>query len=178
MEQASKQEQSQQLREQITDASALVLLDYSGMTVAEVTDLRNKFREAGCSYKVYKNSTIRFAVKDTPHEPLTGLLKGMTGLAFNLDDPGAPARIARDVAKEVEALGIKGGIMEGNLLDEAGVKQLADMPGPRELKSMFLRLLNTPATNMVRVLNAVPQSLLFLLNAKQEKDEKGGDAAA
>ena len=178
MEYASKQELSQQLRDQIADASALVLIDYSGMKVSEVTDLRNKFREAGCTYKVYKNSTIRFAVKDTPHEPLSELLKGMTGLAFNVDDPGAPARIARDVAKDVKALGIKGGVMEGNLLDAAGVSQLADMPGPLELKAMFLRLLNTPATNMVRVLNAVPQSFLYLLNAKQEKDETGEDAAA
>ena len=121
MEHASKQELSQQLREQIVDASALVLIDYSGMKVSEVTELRNKFREAGCTYKVYKNSTIRFAVKDTSHEPLSELLKGMTGLAFNLEDPGAPARIARDVAKDVKALDIKGGIMEGNLLDEAGV---------------------------------------------------------
>ncbi len=170
MEQATKREQSAQLRQQLSDVSALVLLDYAGVTVGEATELRNKFREAGCIYRVYKNSVIRFAIEGTPHEGATPLLKGMTGLAFNADDPGAPARVARDFRKEVEALGIKGGIMEGKVLDETGIDKLADMPGPRELKSMFLRLLQTPATNMVRVINAVPQSFLYLLNAKKDKD--------
>ena len=168
--QMSKQEQSSQLREQLSDVSAIVLVDYTGMTVAEATELRNKFREAGCSYRVYKNSIIRFAVADTQHEPVTPLLKGMTGLAFNPEDPGAPARVCLDLAKEIPSVKVKGGAIEGTFLDENGIKRLADMPGPRELKAMFLRLLQTPATNMVRVLNAGPQSFLYLLNAKKDKD--------
>ena len=172
-----KKELSQKLREQLADVNALVLVDYSGMTVSQITELRNKFREVGCTYRVFKNSTIRFAVEETQHAPVKELLKGMTGLAYNAEDPGAPARVVVDFAKEVDALTIKGGVIDGDLLDEKGVTQLASMPGPNELKSMFLRLLQTPATNMVRVLNAVPQSLLFLLNAKKEKDEGGAEAA-
>lgn len=170
MEQAIKREQSAQLRQQLSEVSAFVLLDFAGVTVEQVTELRNKFREAGCNYRVYKNSVIRWAIEGTSHEPVTPLLKGMTGLAYNGEDPGAPARVARDFRKDVDALGIKGGVMEGTVLDESGIDKLADMPGPRELKSMFLRLLQTPATSMVRVLNAAPQSFLYLLNAKKDKD--------
>jgi large subunit ribosomal protein L10 len=177
MEQSVKRELSQELRGQIADVSALVLLDYSGMTVSQITQLRNKFRELGCTYRVFKNSTIRFAIEETSHESIKGLLKGMTGLAYNAEDPGAPARVATDFVKEVKALTIKGGVIDGELLDESGIERLAAMPGPLELKAMFLRLLQTPATQMVRVLNAVPQSLLYVLNAKKDKDEGGAEAA-
>jgi len=166
----TKQEQSSQLREQLSDVAAVVLLDFEGMTVADATTLRTKFREAGCTYRVYKNSIIRHAISETGLEPVTPLLTGMTGLAFNPEDPGAPARVCRDLAKEIPSVKVKGGVIEGTLLDKAGIARLADMPGPLELKSMFLRLLQTPATQMVRVLNAGPQRFLYLLNAKQDKD--------
>ena len=168
--QMSKQEQSSQLREALGDVAAIVLLDFEGMTVADATELRTKFREAGCTYRVYKNTIIHHAISGTGLEPISHLLKGMTGLAYNAEDPGAPARVCRDLAKEIPSVKVKGGVIEGTLLDAAGIARLADMPGPLELKSMLLRLLQTPATNMVRVLNAGPQSFLFLLNAKQEKD--------
>lgn len=168
--QMSKQEESQKLRDKLTGVAAFVLVDFVGMTVAEATEIRNKFREAGCSYNVYKNSTIRFAISETANESATHLLKGMTGLAFSATDPGAPARVIRELAKEIKSLRVKGGVIEGTVLDEQGVERLADMPGPRELKAQFLALLNTPATQMVRVLNAAPQSFLYLLNAKKDKD--------
>ncbi len=168
--QMSKQEESQKLREKLTGVAAFVFIDFAGMTVADATELRNKFRDAGCAYNVYKNSTIRFAITETVNEPAKVLLKGMTGLAFSSTDPGAPARVVRDLGKEMKSLRVKGGVIEGTVLDEQGVERLADMPGPRELKAQFLALLNTPATQLVRVLNAVPQSFLYLLNAKKDKD--------
>lgn len=168
--QMSKQEESQKLREKLTGVAAFVLVDFAGMTVADATELRNKFRDAGCAYSVYKNSTIRFAITETVNEPAKVLLKGMTGLAFSATDPGAPARVVRDLAKDMKSLRVKGGVIEGTVLDEQGVERLADMPGPRELKAQFLALLNTPATQLVRVLNAVPQGFLYLLNAKKDKD--------
>lgn len=171
MDTATKHQLAQDLRAQVEDVSALVLVGYNALTVKEAEDLRTRFREAGCSYKVFKNSTIRYAIQATKHEPLTPFLKGVSAIAFNAEDPGAPARVARDYAKENgEKFTLKGAVMDGTALDASGVNQLANMPGPNELKSMFLRLLQTPATNMVRVLNAVPQSMLFLLNAKKDKD--------
>ncbi|MEM9463554.1 MAG: 50S ribosomal protein L10 [Myxococcota bacterium] len=170
MDSATKQQLSAELRAKIEDVDALVLVGFSGLTVADANALRGKFREAGCTYQVYKNSTVRFATEGTKHEPIKELLKGVCGLAYNGDDPGAPARVARDFAKDHEELTVKGGVIDGSLLDDAGIETLANMPGPRELKAQLLALLNTPATQMVRVLNAPAQSFLYLLNAKQDKD--------
>lgn len=170
MDTATKHELSAKLREEIQGVSALVLVEFAGMTVAAANELRTKFRDAGCHYRVFKNSTIRFATKGTKHEPIAQLLKGVSGLAYNPDDPGAPARVARDFAKDNEQLKVKGGVSDGTLLDASGIELLANMPGPRELKAQFLALLNTPATQMVRVLNAPAQSFLYLLNAKKDKD--------
>lgn len=170
MDTATKHELSAKLREEIQGTSALVLVEFAGMTVAAANELRTKFRDAGCHYRVFKNSTIRFATKGTKHEPIAQLLKGVSGLAYNSDDPGAPARVAREFAKDNEQFRVKGGIADGTVLDAAGIELLANMPGPRELKAQFLALLNTPATQMVRVLNAPAQSLLYLLNAKKDKD--------
>lgn len=165
----SKHEQSAKLRDELSNVSAFILVDYAGITVAEATAVRNKFREANCRYQVFKNSVIHYALTGTKHEPATALLTGMTGIAFSAEDPGAAARVARDFAKESKNFKIKGGIMDGAVLDPGGVDRLADMPGPRELKAQFLALLNTPATSFVRVLNAAPQSFLYLLNARKDQ---------
>ncbi|MEM7153245.1 MAG: 50S ribosomal protein L10 [Myxococcota bacterium] len=170
MDSATKHQLSANLREEIEGMTALVLVEFAGLTVAAADELRTKFRDAGCTYRVYKNSTIRFATEGTAHEPIKELLKGVSGLAYNEEDPGAPARVARDFAKDHEEFQVKGGIADGSLLDKSGVETLANMPGPRELKAQLLALLNTPATQMVRVLNAPAQSLLYVLNAKKDKD--------
>jgi large subunit ribosomal protein L10 len=171
MDLAQKQELSQKLRAELEPAGALVVVAFAGLPVKEVMDLRTKFRDAGCQYRVVKNSTLRFAVEGTVHEPLGALCKGVTGLAFNVEDPGAPARVVKEFAKDhKDNFEIKGGVSDGTLLDANGVDYLASLPGPRELKAQFLMLLNTPATQMVRVLNASAQSFLYLLNAKKDKD--------
>jgi large subunit ribosomal protein L10 len=169
MQRTTKHEQSSRLREALSDVPAFILLDYTGITVSQDTDLRNKFREGQCKYQVFKNSVVHYAIQGTRHEPVSKLLTGMTALAYSPTDPGAAARIARDFARDAKNFKIKGGVIEGTVLDAAGVNSLADMPGPRELKSMFLALLNTPATSFVRVLNAGPQSFLYLLNARKDQ---------
>lgn len=171
MDTATKHELSSKLREEIEGVSALVLVEFAGLTVAAANELRTKFREAGCRYQVFKNSTIRFATQGTRHEPIHVLLRGVSGLAYNAEDPGAPARVARDFARDNEQLRVKGGVVDGTVLDASGVETLANMPGPRELKAQFLALLNTPATQMVRVLNAPAQSFLYLLNALHDKKQ-------
>ena len=103
MDKQTKIAKSDELRGQIEDVPALVLVEFDGLTVADADELRNRMRDAGCTYKVLKNSTIRFAVAGTEHEPITPFLKGVTGLAYNPDDPGAPARVARDFARTTTA---------------------------------------------------------------------------
>ncbi len=170
MEKSVKIANATELQEQIKDVPGLILVEYSGLTVEAADDLRNKMRDAGCTYRVYKNSTIRFAVEGTSHAPLAALCKGVTGLAFNAEDPGAPARVARDFAKDNDKLSTKGGVMEGDLLDPASCAILADMPGPRELKAKLLMLFKTPATRMVQLVQAGPRDFLRVLNAKKDKD--------
>jgi large subunit ribosomal protein L10 len=170
MDKQTKYAKSQELKSQIEDVPALVLVEFERLTVAAADDLRSKFRDAGCTYRVFKNSTIRWAVEGTSHEPIQPHLKGVTGLAYNADDPGAPARVARDFAKDNEALKVKAAVIQGDVLDAAGVSRLADMPGPRELKAKLLALFNTPATNMVKVLQAPLRDFLNVLNAKKDKD--------
>lgn len=168
MDSTQKHEKADKLRSELAATSSFVLVEFAGLTVADVDALRGKFREAGCSYHVYKNSTIRFAIQDTSHAAAAPLLKGVSGLAYNIEDPAAPARVVRDYAKDNDKLRIKGGISDGKMLDPAGVLTLASMPGPRELKAMFLALLNTPATMFVRVLNAPAQGILNVLTAKKD----------
>lgn len=170
MDQTTKRELASKLREELAATNGFVLVGYRGLTVAEANELRGKFREAGCHYRVYKNSTIRFAITETPHEVVKDLLKGVTALAYHPEDPGAPARVVRDFAKDNDKFVVKGGVAEGALLDEQGVQRLAAMPGPQELKAQLLALLNTPATNLVRILNAPAQNLLNVLTAKKDKD--------
>lgn len=171
MDKTNKHAQSAALRERIGGISSLVLVEYERLTVAESEDLRKKFREAGCSFRVYKNSIVRYAVAGTPHEAVVPLLAGVTGLAFNADDPGAAARVARDYAKTNDKVRIKGGVIEGEMLDAARTATLADMPGPRELKAQLLMLFKTPATQMVQVIQASTRDFLRVLNAKKLKDE-------
>lgn len=170
MDKQTKIAKSAELREQIEDMTALVLVEFDKLTVADADEFRNRMRDAGCTYKVLKNSTIRYAIEGTEHEPLTAHLKGVTGLAYNADDPGAPARVARDFAKENDALTVKAAVIQGEVLDAAGVNRLADMPGPLELKAKLLTLFITPATNMVKVLQAPLRDMLNVLNAKKDKD--------
>lgn len=172
MDKTTKHAQSAALRERIEGVAALVLVEYDRLTVAESEDLRKKFREAGCSFRVYKNSIVRYAVTGLRHEALVPLLKGVTGVAYNLDDPGAAARVAREYAKTNDKVRIKGGVMEGQMLDGEQTARLADLPGPREIKAQFLMLLQTPATQMVQVMSAAARDFVFVLNAKKQKDEE------
>ncbi|EDM76444.1 Ribosomal protein L10 [Plesiocystis pacifica SIR-1] len=172
MEKSIKYAQSAALREEVEDLTALVVVEYDRLTVAEAEELRGQFRDAGCTYRVYKNSVIRYAIAGTSHEPLSPFLKGVSGLAYNADDPGAPARVARDFAKKNDKLRLKAGVVEGEVLEGEACNKLADMPGPREIKAKLLMLFKTPATRMVQVMQAAPRDFLRVLNAKKKKDEE------
>jgi large subunit ribosomal protein L10 len=170
MDKNEKHELSRALRARIEAAPALLLVEFGGLTVDSSNELRAKFREAGCAYKVYKNSVIHYAIQGTKHEPLSPLLRGVSGLAFHVDDPGAPARVIRDFAKTSDKLRLKGGVIDGQLLAGKQAEVLADMPGPNELKAKLLSLLTQPGTNLVRVLAASTRDFLNVLNAKKDKD--------
>lgn len=141
----------------LKDAQSAVLVDYRGLTVEQDTQLRKAMREAGVVYKVYKNTMMNFAFKGTDYEALSSYLEGPNALAIAKDDATAPARILGKFAKDIEALEIKGGVVEGVAYDAKGISAIASIPGREELLSKLLGSLQSPITNLARVLNQVAE---------------------
>ena len=146
-----------EISENVKDAQSVVVVDYRGLTVAEDTDLRKKLREAGVTYKVYKNTMINFAFKGTDFESLAPHLEGPSAIAISKDDATAPARILSNFAKTAPALEIKGGVVEGTYYDANGMKAVASVPSREELLSKLLGSLQSPVTNLARVLNQIAE---------------------
>ena len=152
-----------EITDAIKDAQSVVLVDYRGLTVEQDTALRKKLREAGVTYKVYKNTMMNFAFKGTDFEALAPYLNGPSAVAISTTDATAPARELADFAKTAEKLEIKGGVVEGNAYDAAGILEIAKIPGRATLISKLLGSLQSPVSNLARVLNQIA--------------EKGGEAA-
>lgn len=140
------------------DAKAAVLVDYRGLTVEQDTRLRKELREAGVVYKVYKNTMLIRAFEGTDFAQLDKDLEGPTAVAFSAEDETAPARILSNFAKEAEALQFKSGVVAGTYYDEAGIKTLANIPSRDTLISKLLGSLQSPVTNMARVLNQIAEA--------------------
>ena len=114
-----------QIKEKLTTAQSVVLVDYRGLNVAEVTELRKQFRAAGVEYAVLKNSLVGIAAKEVGIEGLDSILEGPTALAFGMTDAVAPAKIIAEFAKKNDKLKVKAGILDGAILDVAGVEKLS-----------------------------------------------------
>lgn len=152
-----KQPIVQEISEQIKDAQSVVLVDYRGLTVEEVTALRKELREAGVTYKVYKNTLMNFAFKGTDFESMSSLLEGPNAIAISKTDATAPARILAKFAKTAAALELKAGVVEGTFYDAEGIKAIASVPSREELLSKFLGSIQSPITNFARVLNQIAE---------------------
>ena len=145
----------------IKDAQSVVLVDYRGLTVEQDTQLRKSLREAGVSYKVYKNTMMNFAFKGTQFEGLSEYLEG--AMAYSTEDATAPARVLAQFAKTADKLEIKAGVVEGTVYDAKGMAAIANIPSRDVLISKLLGSLQSPITNFARVMNQLA--------------EKGGAAA-
>ena len=153
-----KQPVVQEISDKLDGAKAAVIVDYRGLTVAQDTTLRKTLREAGITYKVYKNTMIRFAIKGTEFEPLGVTLEGPTAIAISKDDATAPAREIAKFAKDAPALEFKGGVVEGEYYDAEGMKAVALIPGREELISRLLGSMKSPISNLARVLDQIAQN--------------------
>ena len=152
-----KQPIVQEISENIKDAQSVVVVDYRGLTVAEDTQLRKALREAGVSYKVYKNTLVNRAIAGTEFESLKESLEGPSAFAISKDDATAPARILCKFAKNAKALELKAGVVEGTLYDTDALNELAKIPSRDELISKLLGSLQSPITNLARVLNQIAE---------------------
>lgn len=174
MDRTNKEEQIAELREKLAKSAAIVLADYRGLTVPAVTTLREDFRKQQCEYKVYKNTLVQRAIAGTPLEKMGKYLEGPTAVIFSWESPSAAAKVAKDFAKGNEKFKIKGGYLDGNVLDTKGVVAAADLPGKDELRAALLATLAAPATNLVRTLNAGAQNFAYVLDARKRAFEAQG----
>lgn len=147
----------EEISELLNGAATAVVVDYRGLTVAEDTELRKQLREAGIVYKVYKNTMINFAIKDTEFADLAQHLEGPTAIAVCKDDATAAARVLAKFAKTAEALEIKGGVVDGVYYDAAGIGQIASIPSREVLLSKLLGSMQSPVTNFARVIKQIAE---------------------
>lgn len=157
------------VKEKMQAAQSMVLIDYRGLTVAEVTNLRNRCRKEGVEYAVIKNTMIRKAAEELGIEGLEPMLHGPTAVAFGMTDAVAPAKILVSFIKEVKKTEIKCGIMEGKVLDVKGVEALAELPPKEVLIAKMMGSLNAPITNFVGVLSATLRSLVYAIEAVRKQ---------
>ncbi len=141
----------------VKDAQSVVLVDYRGLTVEQDTQLRKQLREAGITYKVYKNTMMNFAFKGTDYEALAPYLAGPSAVAISTEDATAPARVLCKFAKTAEALEVKGGMVEGIAYDAKGIAEIAKIPSREELLSKLLGSIQSPITNFARVMNQLAE---------------------
>lgn len=161
----------QELKEKFSKSSSAILVDYRGLNVQEVTELRNNFREADVDYKVYKNTLTEIAVKEVGLEGLISSLEGPTAIAFSEHDPVAPAKILTDAIRKYRKIEFKAGVVDGQVIDVEGVKALADLPSREELIASMLGSMNSPISNLVGVLSGLSRALLYALVAIKDQKE-------
>jgi large subunit ribosomal protein L10 len=166
---ADKQAELESLEGVFKAADAAILIDYKGINVPQVTELRRELRKAGSSYRVVKNTLAKRALKGTTFEALTAHFEGTTAVAYTGADPVALAKTLTTFMKTAPTLQIKAAVVQGQALKPAGVTDLANMPGKPELYAKLLFLLNAPATNLVRVLNAPARDLVSVLAEVEKK---------
>lgn len=160
-----KQQHVEVISEQLKNSVSTVLVDYRGLSVSEVTDLRKQLREAGIEFKVYKNTMVRRAADSVGLSELNEFLAGPSAIAFSNEDVIAPAKIINNFAKNHEALEIKAGVIEGSFVSAEDVKAIATLPSRDGLLSMLLSVLQAPVRNFAYAVKAIGE------NKEQENGE-------
>jgi len=141
----------------VAKASSMVLVDYRGLTVEQDTKLRKALRDGGVTYKVYKNTFIKRAIEGTAFAALNKDLEGPTAVAFGLEDATAPARIIAGFLKDMPALEIKSGVVEGTYYDAKGMAVIATIPSREVLISKLLGSMKAPISNLARVIKQIAE---------------------
>ncbi len=166
-----KRQLVEEIKNKFQEAQSAVLVDYRGLNVEEVTELRSKFRTEGVDYKVYKNTMMRFAVREAGLEGLLEHLVGPTAVAFGLEEPVGAAKIINEFSKKHKNLEIKAGMVDGKVINIEEVRDLANLPSREELIAKVLGGFNSPITGFVNVLQGNIRGLALALNAIKEQKE-------
>ncbi len=167
-----------EIKDRLSRASGVVLVEYAGMNVLDVTDLRNQLRGGNVEYKVLKNTLVNRAANELEIAGLDPFLKGTTAVAFGYDDPTTPAKLLTDYIKKTEAarkpnhLKLKCGLVGKSFLDANQVQELSDIPSKEVLVAKLLGTMNAPISNFVGILNGPARALVCALNAVKDQKEQ------
>ena len=159
-----------ELTDKFSSAKSLVITDYLGLNVAEMTELRSKLREAGVEFKVVKNTLATIAANDVEMEEMTEYFSGPTAIAFGEDDAVSPAKVLVEFAKDHEVLEVKAGLLNGEIISKDKVESLAEIPSREELLAKAFASMKAPLSGLVNVLQGNIRGLVQVLN--QIKEEK------
>ncbi len=157
------------IKADIEGAGAMWVVDYRGLTVKQIQELRRAVRDADASMKVYKNTLMHLALEETESPNLDEVLAGPSAFVFTGEDPVASAKVLRDFAKANENLEIKGGMMDGEYLDKAKVEAVASLPSREELIAKLLGTISNPLVQIVRVLNGPMESFARVVKAIEDQ---------
>lgn len=169
---SDKVELVQDLAAKLKRAQSIVVTDFKGITVHDITLLRSTLRAQSVEMRVVKNRLIKRALAEAGFENLDSALTGNTALAISYGEPGAPAKILIEAAKKNAKLVIKGGILEGKALNADGVEMLSKLPGRKELLARMAGDLKAPAGKMARVMNAALLKVAYAMNALADKRQQ------
>jgi large subunit ribosomal protein L10 len=168
VDRAQKEAVVAELGQIFADSGVVVVSHYAGLTVAEMTDFRNRMREAGGSVRVAKNRLAKIALEGTPSASIASLLEGQTVLAYS-EDPVTAAKVVEAFAKDNEKLVVLGGAMGETALDRAGVKAVAAMPSREELIASIVSCIGAPASNIAGAIGAPASNIASILSTIEEK---------
>lgn len=162
-----------EIKEDICSSSVAIVTDYRGLTVEEITTLRRSLQEKGAEYTVVKNTLAKIAIKDTKFEGLSQFLEGPTAMVLGKKDQVGPAKALTQFMKKAKKVTIRGGVLDGSVLTETNVKQLADMPSIEELYAKMLGSLNAPASGIVTCTSGVARALVVCIDQiRKQKEEQ------
>lgn len=166
----------QDLTERFGETSTLFVADYRGLDMPDITELRSRLRDADAQFSVVKNTLARRAATDAGMEEVAKLFTGPTAIAFVQGDAAAVAKALKEFGKDREGLlELRGGIMDGNLVDAGQVREIAELPPREVILAMLLSTVNAPAQQLVGAVNAPARDIVSLLNNWIEKRKEAGE---
>ena len=169
LKRSQKEALVEQLKDRFSRAVSVTLVNFPGLTVSQINELRTRLRDVQGELKVSKNTLFRIAVTGTESEPLLESFQGPNAAVFAYEDPVQVAKVLIDFAKDNEALHVKNGVLNGRLVDAEGIEALSKLPAREVLLAQMLSVLVATPTSLVRVLSGVPRKLLYALRAIEEQ---------